>query len=74
MGKYLDKLKQLNQQPVTGPTVHPGDQIIWTRGDGTTQTGVVDSLHVDDAGVSWAFVSLGESWAAVNLKFVTGTR
>ena len=51
--------------------IRPGQWITWTRGDGTTQTGLVDVLHVDEAGTRWAFVTLRESWAAVNMKFVT---
>lgn len=55
------------------PVIHSGDRITWVRADGTTHTGLIDVLHVDDAGTRWAFVTLGESWAAVNMKFVTGS-
>ena len=68
---YLDKLKHLNQHPVPG--IQPGDRISWQRADGTTQTGVVDDLHLDVDGSTWAFVTIGESWAAVNMKIVTGS-
>ena len=51
-------------------TIHPGDWITWTRADGTTPNGLVDVVHVDVDGLAWAFVTIGESWAAVNLKFV----
>ena len=81
MGKYLDKIRQHEHgEPVppneTGqaapvPPIQPGAQITWTRGDGSTQGGVVDYLYVDETGTRWAFISIGESWAAINLKFVT---
>ena len=51
-----------------------GDRIEWTRADLTVQTGVVDFMHVDDTGARWAFVTLGESWAAVNMKFAQGSQ
>lgn len=69
---YLDKLKHLNQRPNTVPTIQPGSHITWTRGDGTAQTGLIDVVHEDADGQPWAFVTLGESWAVVNMKFVTG--
>ena len=52
------------------PTFEPGAMIGWTRQDGTNQTSQVDFVHTDAAGSRWAFVSLGETWAAVNMKFV----
>lgn len=87
MGKYLDKIRQQERTPpvVTEEastqqkalgrvsTVHPGDRITWTRADGTTQTGLVDFVHVELDGIAWAFVAIGESWAAVNMKFVKGS-
>jgi hypothetical protein len=51
--------------------IQPGDQITWTRADGTTPIGLVDCLHVDVDGITWVFVIMGETWAAVNLKLVT---
>jgi len=69
---YLDKLKHLNQRPVIGPTLQPGDRITWQRADGMTQTGLVDMVHVDEGGQHWAFVTLEESWVMVNMKFVRG--
>lgn len=68
---YLDKLKHLNQPPVTDPTIQPGDRVTWVRADGITHTGLIDVVHVGEDGQHWAFVTLGESWAAVNMKFVT---
>ena len=53
------------------PTIQAGSQITWQRADLTMQAGAIDYLYVDDAGVRWAFVTIGESWAAVNLKFAT---
>lgn len=53
-------------------TIQPGSTITWQRADDLTmQTGVVDWLHTDDRGLRWAFVTIGDSWAAVNLKFAT---
>jgi hypothetical protein len=87
MGKYLDLIRQheraqpiecvkteaaLRQQRAIDPisTLHPGDWIEWHRA-GAVQHGTVDFVHVDADGRAWAFVTLGESWAAVNLKFAT---
>lgn len=70
---YLDKLKYLTQRPDTDKAIQAGDRITWQRGDGTTQSGVVDAIYTDDAGTRWAFVTMpGGSWAAVNCKFVKG--
>ena len=55
------------------PTIQPGDLIEWDRA-GTMQTGVADWLYTDDTGTRWVFVTIGETWAAVNLKFVKGGR
>lgn len=53
------------------PPIQPGDQITWTRADGTTPIGLVDCLHVDLDGSTWVFVTLpDETWTAVNLKIV----
>jgi len=61
----------LRLQPAHNPihTIAVGSLISWTRADGSAQTGVVDCLHVDVDGQQWAFVSLGKTWAAVNMKF-----
>lgn len=50
--------------------IQSGDQITWTRADGTICVGLVDFIHVEALLTRWAFVSLGESWAAVNLERV----
>ena len=55
------------------PTIRVGDRIEWERADLTVQHGVVDVLHIDDAGTHWAFVTLGERWAVVNMKFAKGS-
>jgi hypothetical protein len=52
------------------PAVHPGDWIEWQR-VGIVQQGVVDFLHVETDGVTWAFVTISETWAVINLKFAT---
>jgi hypothetical protein len=49
-------------------SIRPGDLIQWQRAGGE-QIGMVDFLHLDTDGIVWAFVSIGEAWAAVNLKF-----
>jgi hypothetical protein len=49
--------------------IQPGESIRWTRGDGTEHHARVDFLHSDPDGTVWAFVTVGEGWAAVNLKF-----
>ena len=51
------------------PAVRPGDLVTWQR-DGSKQEGFVDFLHVDPDDKEWAFLSYGETWAVVNLKFV----
>ena len=48
----------------------PDDRIEWVSAE-KTQVGLVDSIHVDNTGQAWAFVIVGESWAAVNVKFAT---
>lgn len=83
MGKYLDKIRRHEQgehtQPIktiqaaASPTILAGTTIAWQRADLTIQTGLVDDIHVDDTGTPWAFVTIGESWTAVNLTFATVT-
>lgn len=68
---YLDKLKHLNQRSDTDSAIQAGSFITWTGGDGSIQTGLVDYLHVDADGATWAFVTIEESWSAVNLKYAT---
>lgn len=65
---YLDKLKHLTQRPADNHALQAGDLIEWDRA-GTMQTGIVDFLYTDDSATRWAFVTIGETWAAVNLKF-----
>jgi hypothetical protein len=52
-------------------TIQAGDRIEWKRAD-SAQDGVVDTIYTDDTGTRWAFVTLGESWAVINLKFAKG--
>jgi len=52
------------------PTIAVGSQITWQRA-GKAQQGVVDYLHTDADGTMWAFATTGETWAAVNMKYVT---
>lgn len=51
------------------PTFQPGSTIAWVRANGTRQIGTIDFIHADESGARWAFVSLGETWPVVNLKF-----
>lgn len=69
---YLNKLKHLNQPTDTGSTIQAGDRIEWRRA-GTVQHGLVDFLHEDADGTMWVFCAQGATWAAVNMKFVTGS-
>lgn len=56
-----------------GQAIRTGSRVTWQRADDLTlQTGIVDYLYTDDTDTRWAFVTVGESWAAVNLKFVKG--
>jgi len=69
--KPKETLRQqaLTQRPETDHALQAGDLIEWSRG-GQAQTGEVDYLHVDDTGTRLAFVTIGDSWAVVNVKFV----
>jgi hypothetical protein len=62
--------KALKQQKALDPipTIQPGDRIEWERADLTVQHGIIDYLHTDADGQQWAFVSIGETWTAVNVK------
>jgi len=57
---------------VVSSTIQPGSRVIWVRGNGSAQEGLVDFVHVDEMGTRWVFVTVAEGWAAVNLKFVKG--
>ena len=48
--------------------IQPSCVIKWQRVDGSTHSGLVDFLHTDADGHTWAFVIIGETWAAVNIK------
>ncbi|MDN5940622.1 MAG: hypothetical protein L0H94_01965 [Nitrospira sp.] len=63
-------MKARGRVRVIPPAVQPGGTIAWVRVNGTIQTGTVDWIHCDDTGI-WAFVSIGESWTALNLKYLT---
>jgi len=52
------------------PVIRSGDLIEWQR-EGSLQHGTVDFVHVDADGLAWAFVTIGQSWTAINLKFAT---
>ena len=54
--------------PVPPPIIQAGSQITWQGADLTMQTGCVDFLYTDKTATRWACVSIGKSWAFVNLK------
>lgn len=84
---FLDKLHRLKrdesglpphreepQPDQVGPPIRliqAGDVITWQRGDGSVHRASVDFIHVDETGTCWAFVTLGEGWAAINGKYAT---
>jgi len=86
MGKYLDMIRQHERtQPEETLTPlqaidqahtvhHPGDRIKWQRADLSIEQGVIDMIHTDDTGTRWAFVTVAEGWAAVNVRFVKGVQ
>ena len=74
MGKYLDKIRGLEpgeRVPSKAPAIQPGYLVTWCRGDGSKQEGFVDFLHFDPEGKEWAFVSYGQTWAAVDRRRLT---
>lgn len=72
LAQPTETAKPMKQQQALKPipSVQPGAQITWQHA-GKAQQGVVDHLHTDADGTHWAFVTLGESWTVVNMKFVT---
>lgn len=72
--RALELLKKKPQPPDTTSTIQVGDSISWTRDDGTAHKGSIDCLHTDDAGVRWAFLSIGPTWAAVNLRVAANVK
>lgn len=65
-----DAVSRPHQAGISGRPIQAGDVISWQRADGSVHSGVVDFVHVDEAGARWAFVTLGEGWAAIHTKFV----
>lgn len=59
----------LRQQKEAEPVISPGATIQWEGADLITRQGIVDLIHTDPDGGRWAFVTVGEGWCAVNLKF-----
>jgi hypothetical protein len=49
--------------------IQRGDLIAWKRANGLDDIGEVECLHIDDNGITWAFVDTGETWAVVNLQY-----
>lgn len=56
---------------VVPPSIEPGDSIRWTRSDGSEHHATIDFLHVDEGGITWAFVTVGSGWCAVNCRLVS---
>lgn len=54
------------------PTFEPGSTSAWVRADGSRQIGTIDFIHADESGSRWAFVSIGDGWAAVNKNRIIG--
>ena len=53
------------------PLVRPGVTIEWQGADLTMRQGLVDFLHVNAYGTTWAFYSLPDGiWGVVNTKYV----
>lgn len=57
---------------VITPAVQAGSQVTWCRVDGSKHLGIVDQIYVDDTGTRWAFVTIGERWAVINLNYLKG--
>ena len=55
---------------VIPPTYQPGSTIAWVRADGTRQIGTIDFIYAEDTGTQWVFLTTGETWAAVNMKYL----
>jgi hypothetical protein len=82
VGKYLDIIRRAeaaHKPPDDTPRVSSGppstfahgSKITWEGPDGQQRgPAIVDFLHTDPDGSVWAFVTLGEGWAAVNLIYV----
>lgn len=51
--------------------IQPGDNVEWARA-GQAQAGIVNFIHTDPDGATWAFVTQGSTWCAVNVKIVKG--
>lgn len=55
--------------PSVGLPFRLSRRIEWVRA-GCVQHGTIDFVHVEVDGTAWAFVTLGESWSAVNMNVV----
>jgi hypothetical protein len=61
----------LTKAPLKVRVCPPTIRITWQRADGTSGgPAMVDFLHTDPDGAVWAFVTLGDTWAVVNTKYV----
>ena len=72
--KAPDKVRRVNDAPTraTGLTpLHPGARITWEGADLTRRHGLVEFLHSDADGTTWAFSTLKTGWCAVNTRFIT---
>lgn len=63
--KAPGKVRQLRSAEI-----QPGSFITWQGADGKQRgPALVDFFYTDPDGSAWAFVTLREGWAAVNLKY-----
>ena len=73
MGELVRLAKEaLRQQKAFGsiPSVRPGDRITWGA-DGTLRgPALVEFLHTDPDGITWAFGTCSTGWVAVNTKYI----
>ena len=85
MGRYLEIIRQIEEahkptESIVG-SVHaestpqpkaptPGSSITWKGVEGKLRgPAIIDFIHTDAHGTKWAFVTLPDGWAAVNMKY-----
>lgn len=49
-------------------SIQPGDLIAWHSANSLDSFGQVECLHIDGDGNTWAFVTMGEDFAVVNVQ------
>jgi hypothetical protein len=64
-----------NGQAQGPPILQPGTVITWLSGDGKPRgPAPIDFINADHDGTIWAFVTVPDGWAAINIKYVTVVR